>query len=119
MNLEKLLRRVEAENVERSATLDTLKRLCMCFVSNIPYETTDMFGGKTKVWDLQIIYEDIVNRNRGGFCFDLNALLQWVLKQFGFKVIMLPAYFMEKDGRFCETGDHMALIVSRSSVRTV
>lgn len=111
MDLEKLLRRVKAVDLERNATLDTLRKLCMSFMANIPFENTDMHGGKTKLWDLEIIYENIVVKNLGGFCFDLNGLLQWVLKQFGFKVDMLKAYYVKPDGKLCETSDHMTLMV--------
>lgn len=114
MDLEKLLKRMKAEDVTRSATLETFQRLCLCFVANIPFENTDMFGGRIKIWDLEVIYTDIVEKNRGGFCNDLNGLFQWVLEKFGFKVEMLHAYNIQADGNFCKTSDHMTLLVSAS-----
>lgn len=112
MDLDKLLKRVKAEGIERCASLDTLNQLCMSFALHVPFETTDLFGGGGKVWDLAKTYVNVVEKNKGGFCCDLNGLLQWVLKKFGFKVDLYKGYDCENNERFCKTGGHMLLMVS-------
>ncbi|XP_077973677.1 arylamine N-acetyltransferase, pineal gland isozyme NAT-10-like [Styela clava] len=82
-------------------------------VSNIPYENLDMFGGERKIWDLPTIYQNIVEKRRGGFWFELNGLLQWALKFLGYKVELLMGYMYDSKNNLLQTvSDRLVLMVS-------
>nr|XP_039274832.1 arylamine N-acetyltransferase 1-like [Styela clava] len=116
MDLERYFGRINLKNSSRQPSLELLKDICMGSVSNIPFETLDMFGGKRKIWDLPTIYQNIVEKKRGGFCYELNGLLQWALKLLGYKVELLKAYpYISKDNQFQSVSDHLALLVSWNS----
>merc|ERR1712037_732459 len=49
-----------------------------------------MIGEKIKL-DPDWIFEKIVKRGRGGFCFELNGIFHWLLKSLGYNVRMVSA----------------------------
>ena len=56
---------------------------------NVPFENLDI-QNKIKI-DLDNLFDKIVIRNRGGFCYELNGLFYKLLKQIGFAVRMVSA----------------------------
>ncbi|MBC7553326.1 MAG: arylamine N-acetyltransferase [Taibaiella sp.] len=93
------------------ADLATLKSILRCHVANIPFENLDIFYKTSYInLDLRAIYDKIVNVNRGGYCYELNGLLCWLLKSIGFKVTMVAGRVARKNGYGPEM-DHMALLV--------
>jgi len=80
------------ERVQR-ADRETLERLQRAHVTTVPFETLsitgDPFGdrdGEGVDLSLPTLYEKIVERERGGFCFELNGLFGWLLDELGFEV---------------------------------
>jgi arylamine N-acetyltransferase len=67
-------------------TLETLKALQWAHVHHVPYENLDILAGKYLSVDLGDVYEKIVVRKRGGYCFELNGLFAWLLRELGFCV---------------------------------
>ena len=74
----------------------TLDRLQSAHVATVPFETLsitgDPFGGRDgEGVDLSLpaLYEKVVERERGGFCFELNGLFGWLLAELGFEVTRL------------------------------
>ncbi|MBQ8509636.1 MAG: arylamine N-acetyltransferase [Clostridia bacterium] len=55
-------------------------------VTTIPYENLDILRGKPISLEAQDVYDKIVTRGRGGYCFELNALLSNMLREMGFEV---------------------------------
>ncbi len=47
--------------------------------------------------DIPDIYEKIVTRNRGGYCFELNGLFGWLLSEIGFDVTHLMGRFLREE----------------------
>jgi len=79
------LRRIEySGSIE--PTLDVLYALQYAHLHNIPYENLDIMQGKPIVLDIDLLYDKIVLRRRGGYCFELNYLFGWFLRQLGFSV---------------------------------
>ena len=63
-------------------TLDTLVFAHQC---SVPFETIDMHGCKTPpVIDLDTVFEKVVVKKRGGYCFELNFLFEMLLIELGF-----------------------------------
>jgi N-hydroxyarylamine O-acetyltransferase len=80
------------------ADLTTLERLQRAHVTTVPFETLsitgDPFGerdGEGVVLSLPALYEKVVVRERGGFCFELGGLFGWLLADRGFDVTRLAA----------------------------
>lgn len=62
--------------------LDTLIFSCQC---NVPYDNLDVFDYDREVrLDAQSLYDKIVVRGRGGYCFELNGFFYRILKGLGF-----------------------------------
>lgn len=55
-------------------------------VLTIPYENLDILRGRPVSLDAEDIYRKIVTEHRGGYCFELNALLHQMLAEMGFTV---------------------------------
>lgn len=77
----------------------------------MPFENLDIPLGTPIVLDLDLIYEKIVARHRGGFCYELNGLFCALLRALGFRVEMLSARVRREDGGFGPEFDHMLLKV--------
>jgi N-hydroxyarylamine O-acetyltransferase len=69
-----------------AATLAELQRAHMLAV---PFENLDIHLGRRLVLDRETNYTKIVERGRGGWCFELNGLFSWLLEQLGFQVTLL------------------------------
>ena len=63
--------------------LDQVQTAC---VLTIPYENLDILRGKPISLEAEDIYRKIVTEHRGGYCFELNALLHHMLAEMGFTV---------------------------------
>jgi N-hydroxyarylamine O-acetyltransferase len=77
----------------------------------VPFENLDIPLGTPIVLDLALIYDKIVTRRRGGFCYELNGLFGALLRALGFRVEMLSARVRREDGGFGPEFDHMLLKV--------
>ncbi len=67
-------------------SFDTLQRLHICHVTNVPFENLDIIRGKEILIDKDSIFKKIVINKRGGCCSELNILFEYLLKSIGFKV---------------------------------
>ncbi|WP_440008172.1 arylamine N-acetyltransferase family protein [Halomicrococcus sp. SG-WS-1] len=120
MNHERYLSRI---GVEPSRALardrETLERLQRAHVTAVPFETLSITGdphgdrgGEGVSLALSDLYEKIVDRERGGFCYELNGLFGWLLDELGFDVDRLSARIASDDGTFGPPADHLVLRVS-------
>ncbi len=68
-------------------TLDVLRNLVTAHTRNIPYENLDPVLGRP-VDDLspEALSDKLVNRCRGGFCYEQNGLMGYALAEIGFRV---------------------------------
>lgn len=89
-------------------TLYTLQRL---HLQTVPYENLDIMREIPLSLEVDDIFEKIVLRGRGGYCFELNALFAWLLRSLGFKVIDYMARFL-KDEPEIPMRRHRVLLVS-------
>lgn len=61
---------------------------------SVPYENIDILKNIPLSLDTGDLYEKIVVRKRGGYCFELNALFNWLLCEIGFKTTTYFARFL-------------------------
>jgi N-hydroxyarylamine O-acetyltransferase len=72
--------------------LDTLTRLMRAHLASVPFENLDQQLGRKVTTDLSGIYDKIVTRRRGGWCFEVNTLFEWALGEIGFAVAPLAGH---------------------------
>jgi N-hydroxyarylamine O-acetyltransferase len=110
MDVDAYLRRIEYDG-PRAPTAATLRSLHRCHLFTVPFENLDILLGTPIVLDLDLMYDKIVTRHRGGFCYELNGLFCGLLRALGFQVEMLSARVRREDGGFGPEFDHMLLKV--------
>ena len=110
MNIDAYLRRIEYDG-PRVASAETLRGLLRQHLFTVPFENLDISLGTPIRLDLRQIYDKIVTRRRGGFCYELNGLFGELLTAMGFSVQMLSARVRREDGGFGPEFDHMLLKV--------
>src|ERR1051325_8644576 len=91
---------------------DTLLRLHIAQLRAVPFENLSIHAGEPIVLEDTALFEKIVKRNRGGFCYELNGLFAALLRELGYDVGMLSAQVANAAGDFSPDFDHMALIVT-------
>jgi N-hydroxyarylamine O-acetyltransferase len=77
----------------------------------VPFENLDIVSGTPIVLDEGRLFDKIVRRRRGGFCYELNGLFAALLRALGYEVTMLSAQVQQGDG-FGPDFDHLTLLVS-------
>lgn len=110
MEIERYLDRIGYEG-ELSADLKSLKALHRAHVFNVPFEDLDVQFQKPIHLDLPSIYEKVVIRRRGGYCYELNHLFHWLLLEIGYDSMMVSSRIFNGSNPGPEY-DHMSLIVS-------
>jgi N-hydroxyarylamine O-acetyltransferase len=78
----------------------------------VPFENLSIHSGEPIVLNDEALFRKIVEKRRGGFCYELNCLFTWLLRQIGFDVSMLSAGVAHPQGGFSPDFDHMALVVN-------
>jgi len=110
VDVEAYLRRLEYDG-PRQATAATLRSLHRQHLFTVPFENLDIPLGTPISLDLPFLYDKVVERHRGGFCYELNGLFCELLTALGFRVQMLSARVRRDDGGFGPEFDHMLLKV--------
>lgn len=99
--------------VEVSA--DTLRELHLAHMLKVPFENLDISRGDYILLELPRLFDKIVTRRRGGFCYELNGMFAALLRGLGFDVEFLSAGVHIADGQFSPEFDHMTLLVRLES----
>ncbi len=110
MDVEAYLRRLEYDG-PRQATAATLRSLHRQHLFTVPFENLDIPLATPICLDVPRLYGKVVERRRGGFCYELNGLFCELLTALGFSVRMLSARVRRDDGGFGPEFDHMLLKV--------
>jgi N-hydroxyarylamine O-acetyltransferase len=71
---------------EATPILETLKAVHRAHVLAIPYENIDVYLERPVDQDINRIFRKIVIEGRGGWCYEVNGLLGWALREVGFDV---------------------------------
>ncbi|ASU81061.1 acetyltransferase [Actinopolyspora erythraea] len=93
---------------ERVATTRALRALHRAHVTSIPFETIDIVAQRPVSLDLSAVQDKLVERRRGGYCYEHVVLFAAVLERFGFGVTGLHARV---------TADALRLLGLRTRVR--
>lgn len=110
MNLDTYLSRIDYRG-PLAPNLATLCALHRAHLLAIPYENLDIHLGQPLSLDVAQIYDKLVIRQRGGWCFEMNGLFAWALREIGFDVTLLSASVGRQNSDAPETGGHLVLRV--------
>lgn len=78
----------------------------------VPFENLSIHAREPVVLEDEALFEKIVGRRRGGFCYEDNGLFAALLRALGFRVSMLSAEVANAEGGFGRPFDHMTLLVA-------
>ncbi|WP_327665797.1 arylamine N-acetyltransferase family protein [Streptomyces sp. NBC_00498] len=104
------LRRIGADRPS-APTAEALRTLHLAHLLAVPFENLSVHLGEEIVLDADALVAKLVDRGRGGFCYELNGAFGALLAALGFEVTPLQARVVGKDGRLGIPYDHMALRV--------
>src|SRR5688500_12747402 len=93
-------------------TAETLRGLQVAHLLAVPFENLSIHAGEPIVLDDEALFDKVVARRRGGFCYELNGLFAALLRALGFEVEMLAAAVARSTGEFGRDFDHMTLLVN-------
>lgn len=71
-----------------------LHELQFAHCTHVPYENLDIIRGISLSLDEADLYKKVVEQGKGGFCFELNGLFAWLLRQLGYKVTEYAARYL-------------------------
>ncbi|MDE2483484.1 MAG: arylamine N-acetyltransferase [bacterium] len=77
----------------------------------MPYENLDVQFGRRVTLDVADAYAKIVEGGRGGWCYEMNALFAWALREIGFEVTFVAAGVGARE-RPENAFNHLALLVA-------
>ena len=92
-------------------TLEGLRALHRAHLAAIPYENFDVQLGRPVTIAVPAIYDKIVGRRRGGWCYEMNGLFGWALGELGFKVTRATGAVMRAAAGDAVIGNHLVLRV--------
>jgi N-hydroxyarylamine O-acetyltransferase len=77
----------------------------------IPYENFDVQLGRRVTTDVAAIFDKIVTRRRGGWCYEMNGVFGWALGELGFRVTRATGSVMRVAAGEASDGNHLVLKV--------
>lgn len=110
MDIHAYLKRINYQG-SLEPTLQTLQQLHESHLLSVPFENLSIYYKQPIILQEQKLYEKIVERRRGGFCFELNGLFAVLLRELGFAVTQISASMAHANGEFGPELDHLTSIV--------
>lgn len=91
----------------------TLIAVHKAYLEHVPYENLDIHRDPPRELTLNLvqIYNKIVLEKRGGWCFEMNLLLAWALREMGFPVTLLAGTVNRSGTPDPQEGNHLCLLV--------
>ena len=88
-----------------------LRNLHRAHLFAVPFENLDISFGLKIICDEDAFLRKIIERHRGGFCYELNGAFAALLRALGFRVTLLSARVPREDGSLSPEFDHLTLRV--------
>ena len=109
MHVQTYLKLIDCENF-LTASLQSLKQLQRANMFRIPFENIDVQLSIPIHLHLPTLYKKVVEEHRGGYCYELNSLFNWLLQKLGFVSQLISARVVNNNQPGPEF-DHMAILV--------
>jgi N-hydroxyarylamine O-acetyltransferase len=77
----------------------------------VPFEDYDIHLGVPLSLDPDRLFDKIVTRHRGGYCYELNGLFAALLSELGFEATLCSAFEIDDAGERGPELDHLRLLV--------
>lgn len=103
------LKRLDLELEE--PTIKFLRKLHSAHIHKVPFENLDIHYRRKIQLDYSKIFDKIVRKRRGGFCYELNGLFYHLLYHLGYDCYVTSAQMKNDSGEFSPPYDHMIIIV--------
>ena len=110
MKLDAYLQRIDYSGPVRS-DLETLNALHAAHVRAIPFENLDVHAQRPVIYSVEAAFDQIVTRRQGGWCFEMNNLFDWVLREIGFDVTRIAGGVRRSSIGDEALGNHLCLMV--------
>lgn len=111
MNVEAYLSRIGLDRRDIRCDLDTLRTLQLQHLLNVRFENLDIHWKVPIVLDTERFYAKIVERKRGGYCYELNGLFNELLKALGFHTHLVSGRVFMGERGYSPDFDHMGIVV--------
>jgi len=111
LELSAYLHRIQFDGSVRP-DIATLRAIHRAHQYAIPFENLDVQLRRPVALDPEANYHKIVRRRRGGWCYEMNGVMGWALKQMGFEVMRMSAGVMRVRAGDGQLGNHLCLLVS-------
>lgn len=92
MDIEAYFERISYKNRGKKLDLETLTDVLQHQMRAVPFENLNMHCGQHMELGLEAAFDQIVRRKRGGWCLQVNYLLNWALTTMGFETTVLGGY---------------------------
>ena len=115
----KLRRYLDRIGYRRDArpTVSTLATLLRHHACSVPFENIDVQLGRSLAIDAEAAFEKIVDRGRGGWCYEQNGLFGWALSEIGFEVTRVAATVRRDQRGDAALNNHLCLLVREPAAR--
>jgi N-hydroxyarylamine O-acetyltransferase len=110
MDIQDYLERINYKG-KREISIAVLRNLHLQHMLSVPFENLDIHYGKQISLDISNIYKKVVEKKRGGFCYELNLLFHSLLRELGFESRIIAARIFDSKGVIGPAFDHMCLLV--------
>src|SRR5690625_4237024 len=98
MEVNNYLQRIGLTNVTGN-NLETLQLLQMNHLLHVPFENLDVIHHVPIPLEIETYYKKIVTNRRGGYCYELNGLFQWLLQQLQYDSYLVAATVLRPEDR--------------------
>ncbi|XP_004695847.1 PREDICTED: arylamine N-acetyltransferase 1-like [Condylura cristata] len=116
MDIEAYFERIGYKNSTHKLDLETLTDIFQHQIRAVPFENLNIHCGETMELGLEATFDQVVRKNRGGWCLQVNLLLHWVLTTIGFEITMLGGKVYNTSASKYSTGmTHLLLKVTIDS----
>lgn len=105
------LERIGLPARKQPPTAEWLRTLHRAHLSAVPFENLDIARGRSLTLEPAALFAKIVERRRGGICYELNGLFALLLEAQGYEVRRLSASVAKGEGQWGPAFDHLTLEV--------
>jgi N-hydroxyarylamine O-acetyltransferase len=110
-NLDAYLERIGYDG-SRKPSLDALRGLHLHHVKSIPFENLDVFLRTPIRLDVRSLTDKLIDRKRGGYCYEQNTLLMAALQTMGYTVRSLAGRVQWQAPGRVAARHHMVLLIA-------
>lgn len=115
-HVEAHLRRIDGD-AQPTTSEEWLERLHLAHLQHVPFENIDLHADEPIRLEVPALVDKLVERRRGGYCYELNGLFASLLATVGFDVTMVSGRVWMPGGELSAPFDHLALVVDLDDVR--